>query len=256
MFLSFVQRSVLGFDACSAKARRAASQLTWLHSRGYTLPRAESPTQARMSAKAISEATGKRLLNEHLAEGLAAPCLFAQVTPDTHWQTLQQAHPWLATHQKLVAKPDQLIKRRGKLGLIHVNADLDSVHDWVKQRMGKETEVGRAKGRLRNFIIEPFLKHSQEEEVYLCIYSHRHGDTILFHHEGGIDIGDVDAKALKLEVPIDTQPSEELVTKTLLCHLPVEKQRLVAAFICGLYNVYVDLYFTYLEINPLGGLHS
>uniref|UniRef100_V5I497 ATP-citrate synthase n=1 Tax=Ixodes ricinus TaxID=34613 RepID=V5I497_IXORI len=204
-----------------------------------------------MSAKAISEATGKRLLNEHLAEGLAAPCLFAQVTPDTHWQTLQQTHPWLATHQKLVAKPDQLIKRRGKLGLIHVNADLDSVHNWVKQRMGKETEVGRAKGRLRNFIIEPFLKHSQEEEVYLCIYSHRHGDTILFHHEGGIDIGDVDAKALKLEVPIDTQPSEEQVTKTLLCHLPVEKQRLVAAFICGLYNVYVDLYFTYLEINPL-----
>ena len=34
----------------------------------------------------------------------------------------------------------------------------------------------------------------QNEEFYICIYSERHGDTILFHHEGGVDIGDVDAK--------------------------------------------------------------
>ena len=34
----------------------------------------------------------------------------------------------------------------------------------------------------------------QNEEFYICILSHRYGDTILFHHEGGIDIGDVDAK--------------------------------------------------------------
>jgi len=35
---------------------------------------------------------------------------------------------------------------------------------------------------------------SQNEEFYVCIYSHRQGDTILFHHEGGVEIGDVDAK--------------------------------------------------------------
>lgn len=34
----------------------------------------------------------------------------------------------------------------------------------------------------------------QEEEAYVCIYSHRYADTILFHHQGGVDIGDVDAK--------------------------------------------------------------
>jgi len=28
----------------------------------------------------------------------------------------------------------------------------------------------------------------------VCIYSHRQGDTVLFHHEGGVEIGDVDAK--------------------------------------------------------------
>jgi ATP citrate (pro-S)-lyase len=36
----------------------------------------------------------------------------------------------------------------------------------------------------------------------VCIYSHRYADTILFHHQGGVDIGDVDAKALKLDVPV------------------------------------------------------
>ena len=86
----------------------------------------------------------------------------------------------------------------------------------------------------------------------MCIYSHRHGDTILFHHEGGVDIGDVDAKALKLEVPIDGTIDEASVKQTLLVHLPAGKQDFVAKFIVDLYRVYVDLFFTYLEINPLG----
>ena len=30
--------------------------------------------------------------------------------------------------------------------------------------------------------------------MYLCIYTQRDEDVILFHHEGGIDIGDVDSK--------------------------------------------------------------
>jgi len=33
---------------------------------------------------------------------------------------------------------------------------------------------------------------------FMCVYSHRSADTILFHHEGGIDIGDVDAKVIQL----------------------------------------------------------
>ena len=28
----------------------------------------------------------------------------------------------------------------------------------------------------------------------MCIYAQRDCDTILFHHEGGVDIGDVDSK--------------------------------------------------------------
>ena len=35
----------------------------------------------------------------------------------------------------------------------------------------------------------------------MCIYSGREGDTILFHHEGGVDIGDVDAKVALRPIP-------------------------------------------------------
>lgn len=69
-----------------------------------------------MSARAIREATGKNLINRHLAETAAVKCRFASVTPDTKFSDLAVENPWLKT-DKLVVKPDQLIKRRGKLGM-------------------------------------------------------------------------------------------------------------------------------------------
>ena len=104
--------------------------------------------------------------------------------------------------QKLVVKPDQLIKRRGKLGLIKVNANFEEVKQWVQEKMGRDMQIGKATGKLKTFIIEPFLPHQQAEEAYVCIYSVRDKDVILFHHEGGVDIGDVDSKAVKLEVAV------------------------------------------------------
>uniref|UniRef100_A0A1W7RAR5 ATP-citrate synthase n=1 Tax=Hadrurus spadix TaxID=141984 RepID=A0A1W7RAR5_9SCOR len=203
-----------------------------------------------MSAKAIREATGKGLLNKYLNTGIAVKSQFAAVTEETNWNDLLEKNPWLKT-ERLVVKPDQLIKRRGKLGLIHINANFNDVKEWSEQRMGKDIQVGRATGKVRNLIIEPFVPHSQEQEAYVCIYSHRHADTILFHHEGGVDIGDVDAKAFRLDIPINTKPTVEDIGKELLQNLSTNERSYVAAFICGLYDVYVDLYFTYLEINPL-----
>ncbi|XP_013784558.1 ATP-citrate synthase-like [Limulus polyphemus] len=204
-----------------------------------------------MSAKAIYEATGKELLNRFLnSGGSAVKCQYATVKEDTSWEDLVANNSWLKT-EHLVVKPDQLIKRRGKLGLIHVNSDLDGAHKWVNERIGKDVQVGKATGKLRNFIIEPFIPHKQDEEAYVCIYSHRHGDTILFHHQGGVEIGDVDAKALKLEIPVEGKPSLQDIKNVLLQNLPAIKQEIVAKFIQALYEVYLDLYFTYLEINPL-----
>lgn len=45
--------------------------------------------------------------------------------------------------QRLVVKPDQLIKRRGKLGLVGIDLDLPGVRDWLRSRLMKETTVSR-----------------------------------------------------------------------------------------------------------------
>uniref|UniRef100_A0A8C6WG28 ATP-citrate synthase n=1 Tax=Neogobius melanostomus TaxID=47308 RepID=A0A8C6WG28_9GOBI len=205
-----------------------------------------------MSAKAISEQTGKDFLYKYICTSAAVQnrFRFAQVTAETDLDRLAQEHPWLLT-EKLVVKPDQLIKRRGKLGLVGVNLDLNGVKQWLKPRLHKETTVGKAKGILKNFLIEPFVPHKQEEEFYVCIYATREGDYVLFHHEGGVDVGDVDAKAKKLLIGVDEKISEESVKKALLTHAAKDKRAVLASFIVGLFNLYEDLFFTYLEINPL-----
>lgn len=88
--------------------------------------------------------------------------------------------------------------------------------------------------------------------MYVCIYSHRSADTILFYHLGGVDIGDVDAKAVKLEVPVGSQLSLADVKTTLLKAITdATKKERIAKFVHALYATYAELYFTYLEINPL-----
>ena len=64
-------------------------------------------------------------------------------------------------------KPDQLIKRRGKLGLVKVNCDLSAVKEWLSEKMGQVLTVGPASGKLTNFIIEPFVPHQPSEEYYV-----------------------------------------------------------------------------------------
>jgi ATP citrate (pro-S)-lyase len=229
-----------------------------------------------MAAKAIREAKGKQLLSQFLTANVA-PVQSATVTSNTSWDQLVAANQWLTT-QKLVVKPDQMIKRRGKLGLIKVNVDLPEVKKWIAERMDKEIQVnlrflrtwlnflvaffifnyffklkiGKSSGKLNNFLIEPFIAHQQSDEYYVCIYSHREGETVLFHHEGGVDIGDVDAKALKLSVPIDEQLKLTYISSKLLVNVANQKRKeMLTQFIFNLYEVYMDLHFTYLEINPL-----
>uniref|UniRef100_A0A493T505 ATP citrate synthase n=1 Tax=Anas platyrhynchos platyrhynchos TaxID=8840 RepID=A0A493T505_ANAPP len=185
-----------------------------------------------MSAKAISEQTGKEFLYKYICTSSAIQNRFkyARVTPDTDWARLTQDHPWLLSEVRTVP-------RRPAVPELWTNP---CPH-----------EIANAKGILKNFLIEPFVPHKQEEEFYVCIYAAREGDYVLFHHEGGVDVGDVDAKAQKLLVAVDEKLSEADVKKQLLQYAPANKKDVLASFICGLFNLYEDLYFTYLEINPL-----
>jgi len=226
-----------------------------------------------MSAKSIFEADGKAILNYHLTRAptikpspLPKPTkhnppprlasLYFPEDADVN-AVLDQAevtYPWLLHNgSKFVAKPDQLIKRRGKSGLLALNKSWPDAKAWIAQRAGKSQKVEHTEGVLRQFLVEPFVPHPDGTEYYININSVRDGDWILFTHEGGVDVGDVDAKAEKLLVPVDLSeyPSNEEIAKALLTKVPKGLHNVLVDFITRLYAVYVDCQFTYLEINPL-----
>ena len=67
----------------------------------------------------------------------------AQVSwdPETNTITPDNKIPnWVFT-TKLVAKPDQLIKRRGKAGLLALNKSWPEARQWVSERAGKPQKV-------------------------------------------------------------------------------------------------------------------
>lgn len=76
-----------------------------------------------MSAKAISEQTGKELLYKYICTTSAIQNRFkyARVTPDTDWARLLQDHPWLLS-QVSPPSPDPSsvpgVKGRGRMGLV------------------------------------------------------------------------------------------------------------------------------------------
>lgn len=76
---------------------------------------------------------------------------------------------------------------------------------------------------------------TQEEEFYVCIYATREGDHVLFHHEGGVEVGDVDAKAQRLMVAVDDKLSADQVREQLLTHVPEDKKKYGHTSFCRLY---------------------
>eukprot|EP01119_Soliformovum_irregulare_P001994 TRINITY_DN1202_c0_g1_i1.p1 TRINITY_DN1202_c0_g1~~TRINITY_DN1202_c0_g1_i1.p1 ORF type:complete len:1077 (+),score=325.89 TRINITY_DN1202_c0_g1_i1:98-3328(+) len=210
-----------------------------------------------MSQKAIREIDGKRMLAKWLSEDLSSAfpengsCML-QVTSAglKSLDALAQKHPWVNT-LKLVAKPDQLIKRRGKAGLVKLNSSWKESVDWIQERMDKEVQIESAKGELDTFIVEPFVPHDQKEEVYLCIQSVREGHQIYFYHEGGVDVGDVDAKADRIVIATDAYLTAEQAKEKLLTQVPSEIRELLASLLVSIYKFYIVYNFAYLEINPL-----
>jgi len=146
-----------------------------------------------MSAKSILEADGKAILNYHLTR---APVIKPTPLPASATHNpppklaslyfpadadvrgvLDQAeatYPWLLTPgSKFVAKPDQLIKRRGKSGLLALNKEWAEAKEWIAERAGKPQKVETVDGVLRQFLVEPFVPHPQDTEYYININSVR-----------------------------------------------------------------------------------
>jgi ATP citrate (pro-S)-lyase len=219
-----------------------------------------------MAHKAIREADGKRMLArlfKNYSNGeFDISDKVVTVGPDTDMMKLPNICEWL-TREKLVVKPDQLIKRRGKNKLILVGANYDQAKEWIKEKSkgpitvhGKFDVNGRpadkgAVGQLTHFIIEPMIRHEDSDEYYVAIISTSDGDSIMFYHEGGVNVGDVDVKASRLDVAIGTFPTSVEIEKKLLWKVQADRKERLSTFIEALFKFYADLNFTYLEINPL-----
>jgi ATP citrate (pro-S)-lyase len=80
-----------------------------------------------------------------------------------NFDRLAADHPWVY-ETRLVVKPDQLIKRRGKGGLIALNVTWEDACAWVRSHAGQVVTVDGVEGRLTNFLIEEFVPHAQSDE--------------------------------------------------------------------------------------------
>ena len=74
------------------------------------------------------------------------------------------------------------------------------------------------------------MPHKESDESYLAIMSTKDGDTIMFYHKGGVNVGDVDVKAVRLEVPIGTFPKAAEIEKKLLAKVPADRKKRISWF--------------------------
>jgi ATP-citrate lyase beta-subunit len=204
-----------------------------------------------MAQRGIREYDAKKMLAERLpdyVDDFDYDGQIALVTPETDLEVVAVHNPWIKK-KRLVVKPDQLFGKRGAHGLILLNASWDEAREYIEERMEKEVLVGTVVGPLTHFLIEPFVPHDEAEELYVAIKSDYGGDSIYFSTKGGVDI---EANWDKVtSIPVDILAKAESLDLT--SQLPAELgDRLgpVADFVKGLYQLFKDLGFAYLEINP------
>jgi ATP citrate (pro-S)-lyase len=121
-----------------------------------------------MSAKSIHEADGKALLSYWLPRSktwcsdepkttfsagtprLASLTFEDGVDVQSVFAKAEEMYPWLTSEgARFVAKPDQLIKRRGKAGLLALNKTWAESKEWIAERAAKPVQVEHVVGVLR-----------------------------------------------------------------------------------------------------------
>jgi len=204
-----------------------------------------------MAQRGIREYDGKKMLakywSDYFGKDFKFPGKIVLVDPKTKIDDLPKKHKWLK-EEKLVVKPDQLFGKRGKHGLIKANASFADAKKWIKEKMNKDTTVGKVTGKLTHFIIEPYVEH--KGEFYVAIKSDRTGDTIYFSNHGGVDIESVWNTVAEIHVKVDENIDKINIESKLPKDTPSDKKKMFTSFIKGLFKFYKELNYAYLEINP------
>ncbi|MGA1821362.1 MAG: ATP citrate lyase citrate-binding domain-containing protein [Thermoplasmatota archaeon] len=167
------------------------------------------------------------------------------IDPKSDLNKISDENPWL-NNRRLVVKPDQLFGKRGKSGLVLLDCSWKEAAKFITENMGKTAEVGKVKGTLTHFLVEPFIPH--KKEYYVAMKMEEDGDVIYFSTKGGVDIEEVWDTVVELNVPVlgEGEPDLARLTKGL----SKSEQPLVEAFLQGMYRFFANHDVTYLEINP------
>lgn len=204
-----------------------------------------------MAQRPIREYEAKRMLAEHwrryVGELFDFPGRLAGVTPETDLEELAAENDWIGK-EKLVVKPDMIVGKRGKHGLILLDKSWKDAKRWLEEKRGGEAAVGEVTGRLTHFLIEPFVK--AEKEYYLAIKSGRFGDNIYFSTAGGIDIEENWENVVTIRVPVLEGIESVDIEGELPAALEPELRKKIAPLIRGLFMYYLDLDYAFIEINP------
>lgn len=213
-----------------------------------------------MAQRGIREYDGKRILAQNWDEYFDGAFQYdfksVLITPDTDLDKVPEEHPWVK-EMPLVAKPDMLFGKRGKLGLIFFKKEKpgdvtwEDVKEWIKQKMSEEIEINGVKGHLTHFLVEPFVPHKPEEEYYVAITTGEDEDIIYMSAFGGIEVEENWDKVVEVKIPVTA--SDEEIKKLIEENVPadIKDREKYADFVFRLYKLFRDLHFTYLEINPL-----
>ena len=213
-----------------------------------------------MAQRGIREYDGKRILAQNWEEYFDGAFEYdfksILITPETDLDKIPEEYPWVK-ETPLVAKPDMLFGKRGKLGLIFFKKEKpgdvtwEDAKEWIKQKMSEEVEINGVKGHLTHFLVEPFVPHKPEEEYYVAITTGEDEDIIYMSAFGGIDVEENWDKVVEVKIPITA--SDEEIKKLIEENVPadIKDKEKYADFVYRLYKLFRDLHFAYLEINPL-----
>ncbi|MFH1199606.1 MAG: ATP citrate lyase citrate-binding domain-containing protein [Candidatus Micrarchaeota archaeon] len=202
-----------------------------------------------MAQRAIREYDAKRLLAAQLPKycSVAYAPEMAAVSVGTDLDALAKENPWLL-QKKLVVKPDQLFGKKGKAGLVLLDAPWENAKKFLKEKLGSEATAGKTTGTLERFIVEPFVAH--KNEYYFAITAERDADALMFSPSGGIDIEENWESVRVLKVPVGEKAQKPAVIDALLAGMPEKDKQIAAEFIAGLHAAFCALGMTFLELNP------
>jgi len=202
-----------------------------------------------MAQRGIREYDAKRLLAKYMPQyqsDFSYQGTIVLVSPDTDIDDLAAKNPWLMK-EKLAVKPDQLFGKRGKHGLVLLDATWQEARRYLKEKMGAEMAVGGVAGRLTHFLVEPFVPHV--DELYVAITSTYDGDDIFFSAEGGVSVEEKWEKVIKIHVPI-LEGIDKVEIGSQLPAVLGERKIAVEKFLRAIFKFYAETGFAYLEINP------